>query len=206
MARKLVVYFSLLSPWAFIGHGELQKLVRKHALDVDYRPIDLMQIYAATGGTPLAKRHPSRQAYRLLELQRWRDKRGLTFGLWPRFWPFDPGLADRTICALTLDRADPQKFIAGAFSAIFAQNRNLADEHEVAAVLSENGYNTLWLARARSEEAEALYEKNHALALHAGVFGSPSYVLDGELFWGQDRLELLDEALTSGRPPFSAEI
>jgi 2-hydroxychromene-2-carboxylate isomerase len=170
---------------------------------VDYRPVDLMEVFPESGGLPLGKRHASRQAYRIVELQRWREKRGLAFHLWPRFWPFDPSLADRVICALVVEKAEPEKFISGAFAAIFEQNRNLADEHEVAAVLGETGYHALWLTRAAAPEALALYGKNRAQALAAGVFGSPSYVLDGEIFWGQDRLDLLDDALTSGRPPFS---
>ena len=66
----------------------------------------------------------------------------------------------------------------------------------------ESGHERVWLQRGESGEAETCYQRNLALALEAGVFGSPSYVLDGEVFWGQDRLELLDDALTSGRPPF----
>ncbi|MBB4196737.1 disulfide bond formation protein DsbA [Rhodoblastus sphagnicola] len=204
MGRQLTVYFSLLSPWAYIGHSELRRLAEKHALTLDYRPVDLMEVFPESGGLPLGKRHPSRQAYRLVELQRWREKRGLDFHLWPRFWPFDPTRADRTICALAADKADPQKFIAGAFAAIFEQNRDIADENEIAAVLSETGYPSSWLTRATNAETATLYETNRTQALAAGVFGSPSYLLDGEIFWGQDRLDLLDDALTSNRPPFTA--
>jgi 2-hydroxychromene-2-carboxylate isomerase len=203
MGRRLTVYFSLLSPWAYIGHAELRRLAGKHDLAVEYCPVDLMEVFPETGGLPLSKRHPSRQAYRLLELRRWREKRGLCFHLWPRFWPFDPALADRVVCALVAGNADPQKFIAGAFAAIFEQNRNLADTHEVAAVLGENGYHPSWLARAGAPETAALYRDNRTRALAEGVFGSPSYVLDGEIFWGQDRLDLLDDALTSGRAAFT---
>jgi len=203
MGRQLTVYFSLLSPWAYIGHAELLRLAEKQGLAVDYRPVDLMEVFPESGGLPLSKRHPARQAYRLLELQRWRQKRGLDFHLWPRFWPFNPAHADRVICALVAEKADPQKFIAGAFAAIFEQNRNLADADEIAAVLGETGYHPSWLARAEAPAAAALYADNRRQALAAGVFGSPSYVLDGEVFWGQDRLDLLDDALTSNRPPFT---
>jgi 2-hydroxychromene-2-carboxylate isomerase len=205
VGRKLTVYFSLLSPWAYIGHAELRRLAVKHNLSLDYRPVNLIEVFPQSGGLPLPKRHPSRQAYRLTELRRWRDKRGLSFHLWPRFWPFDPSLGDRVVCALAAEKADPQLFLAAAFAAVFEQNRDLADPHEVAAVLSEAGYHTLWLARADAPEAVAIYEKNRVDALAGGVFGSPSYVLDGEIFWGQDRLDLLDDALTSNRAPFTPE-
>ena len=129
MSRNLTVYFSLLSPWAYIGHAELQGIIAKHGLRVDYRPVALSQVFPESGGLPLAKRHPSRQAYRMLELQRWREKRGLDFHLHPEFWPFDPSLGDRIICAMTLAGADPQKFIAAAFAGTFQRQRNLADPH-----------------------------------------------------------------------------
>jgi 2-hydroxychromene-2-carboxylate isomerase len=204
MGRRLTVYFSLLSPWAYIGDAEMLRLAARHDLALDYRPVSLMDLFPESGGLPLARRHPARQAYRLVELQRWRDRRGLDFHLRPRFWPFDPSLGDRVVCALAAKHADPGRFVTGAFAAIFQQNRNLADAEEIAAVLDETGYHPSWLTRARAPEAAALYAGNRVRARESGVFGSPSYVLDGEIFWGQDRLDLLDDALTSGRKPFVA--
>ena len=93
--------------------------------------------------------------------------------------------------------ADPEKFIAAAFTGIFETQRNLADEADIAAILSETGYEPHWLKRGKSAQAEALYQANLEQALAEGVFGSPSYLLDGEIFWGQDRLDLLDDALAS---------
>jgi 2-hydroxychromene-2-carboxylate isomerase len=140
----------------------------------------------------------------MIELQRWREKRGLNFHLQPRFWPFDPARADKVICAMVAEETDPGAFISRAFAATFEQNRNVADDQEIAAVLRESGDDPAWIFRAGTPEVAALYDENRARALTCGVFGSPSYVLlDGEIFWGQDRLDLLDDALTSGRPPFT---
>jgi 2-hydroxychromene-2-carboxylate isomerase len=204
MTRRISVYFSLLSPWAYIGHATLQGLVARHDLGVDYRPVALAQVFPESGGLPLAKRHPARLRYRILELQRWREKRGLNFHIHPQYFPFDPSLGDRVICAMTLAGADPHKFIAAAFAGIFERQRDLADAGTIAQTLEEAGYERDWLMRADGE-AELQYQRNLALALEAGVFGSPTYVLDGEIFWGQDRLELVDDALTSGRMAFSPD-
>jgi 2-hydroxychromene-2-carboxylate isomerase len=205
MTRHLAVYFSLQSPWAYIGHGELQGLAAKHNLRVDYRPVALSQIYPESGGLPLAKRHPIRQNYRIVELQRWRQKRGLNFHLHPKFWPFDPAAGDRIVCAMTLAGLDPARFISAAFAGVFERQRDLGAAATLAQILEESGYEPVWLQRGESGEAETCYQRNLALALEAGVFGSPSYVLDGEVFWGQDRLDLLDDALTSGRAPFRGD-
>ncbi len=205
MTRDLKIYFSLISPWAYIGHGELQRLAARHGLQLDYRPVALGLVFPETGGLPLPKRHPARQRYRILELQRWRDKRGLKFHLHPQFWPFDPSLSDRVVCAMAEAGVDPEKFVAAAFSGVFETQRNLADEGEIAAILRETGYEEHWLERGKSGAADALYKANLEQALGEGVFGSPSYVLDGEIFWGQDRLDLLDDALASGRPAFKTD-
>ncbi|WP_298422110.1 2-hydroxychromene-2-carboxylate isomerase [Rhodoblastus sp.] len=205
MSRALHVYFSLQSPWAYIGHATLQGLAAKHGLDIRYRPVALSQVFPESGGLPLAKRHPLRQRYRIVELQRWREKRGMDFHLRPQFWPFDPATGDRIVCAMTLAGVDSQKFIAAAFAGAFERQLDLADRHVLARLLDEAGYGSEWLERGEGGESELCYQRNLALALEAGVFGSPSYVLDGEVFWGQDRLELLDDALTSGRKPFSAD-
>ena len=77
MPRTLDYYFSLLSPWAYIGHASLMDIVGRHGLTVNYKPVALVQVFADTGGLPLPKRHPARQRYRMFELQRWREKRGL---------------------------------------------------------------------------------------------------------------------------------
>jgi 2-hydroxychromene-2-carboxylate isomerase len=205
MTRKITVYLSLISPWAYIGHREMLGLVAKHRLEVVYRPVALSQVFPESGGLPLAKRHPARQKYRVVELQRWREKRGLNFHLHPQFWPFDPSLGDRIICAMVSAGVDPEKFIAAAFAGTFERQRNLAEKADLATILREAGYEPHWLERGESGEAEVAYQRNLGLALEAGVFGSPSYLLDGEVFWGQDRLSLLDDALTSGRESFSSD-
>ena len=204
MAQKTIVYyFTLTSPWAYLGHAELLGIAGRHACSIDYRPMHLGQIFATTGGLPLAKRAPARQAYRLVDLQRWRLARGVHVGLAPKFFPFDPGLVDRTLIALLAERQPPDKFILGVFAAIFAQDRNMGDPTEIAAELQSCGFDAgKFLDLAARPEAAEVYQSNIHAALADGVFGSPSYVLGGEVFWGQDRLDLLEQALSSGRPPF----
>ena len=78
MSRAITYYFSLLSPWAYLGHAEFGRIAQRHDLTIDYRPVNLMTLFPETGGLPLPKRHPSRQRYRLLELQRWREARDVS--------------------------------------------------------------------------------------------------------------------------------
>ena len=203
MSRSIDYYFTLVSPWAYIGDALFKSIARKHRLAVTYRPVNLGKLFPNSGGLPLGQRHPLRQQYRLLELQRWREKRGLNFALKPKGWPFDPALGDRCVLALVEAGADPAPFISAFFKAVFEAEKSLADTGELAAVLKGCGADAdAIIAAAQSDRIKGAYEANYDNALAAGVFGSPAYVLEGEVFWGQDRLELLDDALTSGRKPF----
>jgi 2-hydroxychromene-2-carboxylate isomerase len=207
MPRSVDYYFSLASPWAYIGHRPFMDIARRHGLTVAYKPVPLGRLFPQTGGLPLAQRHPARQRYRMLELQRWREKRGLKFNLKPKFWPFDVALADRFVIAVAAAREDPDAFLRRAFAGIWEEERNLADPLVVAELAEAVGLDSSSLI----EEAGLMrtgerYDRNLEDAVAHDVFGSPTYVLDGETFWGQDRLELLDDALASGRAAYRAEV
>jgi 2-hydroxychromene-2-carboxylate isomerase len=205
MSRAIAYYFSLLSPWAYIGHRHFVDIARRHSAAIVYKPVLLNEVFSETGGLPLAKRHPARQAYRMLELQRWREKRRLDFHLWPKHWPFDADLANCSTLAIVAAGGDPADFVQKVFNGVWEGQENLADAAVLLPLLREAGFNPeTVLAKADSEEIRAAYERNRLEAVAIGVFGAPSYVLDGEIFWGQDRLDLLDDALASGRQPFSS--
>ncbi|MDP2356019.1 MAG: 2-hydroxychromene-2-carboxylate isomerase [Beijerinckiaceae bacterium] len=205
MARNLSYYFSLVSPWAYLGHAELERIARARDVVIDYRPVNLMDLFPETGGLPLPKRHPSRQTYRFVEMQRWREARDVPLVLRPKYWPFDFKLADRAMLMASGlgDQRAVHLLIAFAFRAVWVEERNLADEATLAEIATTAGFDASKLIEAaRSDAAGSAYAANFERARQDGVFGSPSYVLDGEVFWGQDRLGMLDAALVSGRAPY----
>ncbi len=203
MNRTIDYFFSLASPWSFLGHAPLMEVAQRHGAEVRLRPVELGPVFAETGGLPLAKRAPERQRYRLVELQRWRVKRGVDFHLHPRFWPFDATLADRTVIAALDGDLSVDRLLPRLFSAVWQKQENLADAGALAGIVSQVGLPGAELVeRALSADITAAYAENKTLALASDVFGAPSYVLDGEVFWGQDRIDLLDDALASGRSPF----
>jgi 2-hydroxychromene-2-carboxylate isomerase len=205
MSRRIEYFFSLVSPWAYIGHRLFVELARRHDAAIVYRPVPLNEVFAETGGLPLAKRHPARQAYRMIELQRWREKRGLAFHLKPKHWPFDAELANCAVLAIVAVGGDPTHFVQSAFAAIWEGEENLADLATLSRLIRESGLEPeTILAAAQSADLGATYENNRLEAIAIGAFGSPCYILDGEVFWGQDRLELLEDALRSGRDAYSA--
>ena len=203
MSRTIDYYFSMQSPWAYIGQNAFRAVVAEHDLTVNHKPIILVELFSETGGLPLAKRHPARQRYRMLELQRWRDKRGLNFPLCPKSWPFNARLADGFVIAAVEAGLDPAPFLLLAYPAIWEDERDLGDPATIKELGERAGLPAeKLLARASDDAISAAYEQNRQDAIEIGVFGAPAYVLDGEVFWGQDRIELLADALKSGRPPY----
>lgn len=206
MSRHIDYYFTLVSPWAYIGHEPFLAIARKHGASIAYKPVNLGEVFPQSGGLPLAKRHPLRVAYRTIELKRWREKRKLNFALKPKGWPFDPTLPDCVAVAMLARGEDPTDYLAAAFKAAFESELKLSDPDVLRDVLQKTGADSdEIIAQAQAPETLAAYAQNNSDALAAGVFGSPSYVRDGEPFWGQDRLDLLDDALTSGRAAFLAD-
>jgi 2-hydroxychromene-2-carboxylate isomerase len=206
MPRQVDYYFSLQSPWAYIGHKPFQDVAGTHGLKVNYKPVLLVELFSETGGLPLVKRHPVRQRYRLVELQRWRDRRGLNFQLKPANFPFNPRLADGVVIAAVEAGRDPDSFLRRAFPGLWEHQLDLADPAILVKLADDSGLPGRQLVeRSGSDEIGAAYEKNRQDALAADAFGSPSYVLDGEVFWGQDRIDLLADALKSGRAPYRSQ-
>jgi 2-hydroxychromene-2-carboxylate isomerase len=207
MPRQIDYYFSLQSPWAYIGHKLFRDAVGTHGLAVNHKPVVLVDLFSETGGLPLLKRHPVRQRYRLVELQRWRDKRGLKFHLQPANWPFNARLADGLVIAAIEAGHDPDPFLRRAFAAIWEDELNLADAATLIRLADASGLpGSALVERSGSDDVGQVYEQNRQDALAADVFGSPAYVLDGEVFWGQDRIELLVDALKSGRAPYRSQV
>ena len=207
MPRQVDYYFSFSSPWAYIGHKAFRGVVDAYGLKVNHKPVILVDLFSETGGLPLIKRHPVRQRYRMVELQRWRDKRGLNFHFQPKHVPLNARLADGAVIAAIELGLDPDPFLRRAFPAVWEDELNLADPATVAKLANDTGLpGEKLVERSGSEEISAAYEQNRQDAIAADVFGSPVYVLDGEVFWGQDRIELLADALKSGRKAYSSNV
>ena len=197
--RHIDYYFTPQSPWTYLGHERFVALARAAGVQVQVRPADYGQIFAASGGLPLAKRPPQRQAYRLVELARFRDHLGLPMNVQPRFFPVAGDEAARLIIAAQLEGgAEAALKLSGAvFRAVWEQERDIASTDTLAQLLQEQGLPAAWLDAARRPEVQQAYDANTRQAIDIGVFGAPSYVIDGEIFWGQDRLDFVERRLAA---------
>lgn len=205
MPAKLDYYLTAVSPWTYLGHAAIRAIAEKHGATLVIKPVNLGEMFKESGQVPLAERPPLRQRYRFIELQRYADWRGMKLTLRPKFFPTNPALADHTICAILAAGDDPLDYMASVFAAIWADERDISDESTLADLLSAAGFDAAaMLERARTPEIAATRNRNTADAIAGDAIGVPCLVLNGEPFWGQDRLDLVDHALTTGRAPFRA--
>jgi 2-hydroxychromene-2-carboxylate isomerase len=190
-------YFAPQSPWTYLGHARLSAIAHAARAEVRVLPADFGQIFAASGGLPLAKRAPQRQAYRLQELARFRDHLQLPLTVQPRFFPVAADPSARLIVAVGQHdgMAAALRLSGAVFAAVWAQERDLASPEVLAELLGECNLPAQRLEQSHDADVQAAYDANTRAALDAGVFGAPSYCVEGEIFWGQDRLDFLARKL-----------
>jgi len=199
LSHRVDYYLAPQSPWTYLGHERLAALAAAAGATLRVLPVDLGRIFPLSGGLPLPKRAPQRQAYRLVELARFSRHLGIPMNVQPKYFPVAGDDAARLIIAVDLhDGAAAAMSIAGAIlRAVWAQQRNIADAQVLEQLLAENGLPSERLAQSRSPEVQQRYDANTQEAAELGVFGAPTYAIDGELFWGQDRLDFVQRRLQS---------
>jgi 2-hydroxychromene-2-carboxylate isomerase len=196
MARTVTVYYALQSPWTYLGWARLRALAARTRAEVRYRPIRMAPVFAASGGLPLAKRPQQRQAYRLMELERWRRRLNLPLVLHPKYFPVDEATAAGMVMALGQRDGDVGLLSQAMMTAVWAGERDLADRPTLLAIAAEQDLDGDALLEASASEAvQEEYAANTETAIAAGVFGVPSFLVGEELFWGQDRLDFVAETL-----------
>jgi len=194
-------YFTPQSPWTYLGHARFAAIAKTHGAQVNVLPVDLGgKVFPVSGGLPLAKRAPQRQAYRLVELQRFSEFLDVPLNLHPKYFPVASDDAAKLIIAVDLhDGADAAMAITGALlRAVWADERNIADESHLAALLAVAKLPARRIDDAQSQAVHERYEADSQRAIDAGVFGAPTFIIDGEMFWGQDRLDFVERRLRRG--------
>jgi 2-hydroxychromene-2-carboxylate isomerase len=199
VSRVIDYFFAPHSPWTYLGHERFAAIAREAGATVRLIPVDLLKLFAVSGGLPLPQRPPQRQAYRLLELRRFSQHLGMPMNVEPTFFPVAPHQAARLIIAVDqADGADAAMRLTGALlRAVWEQQRDIADDVTLTALLGEQGLPAERLTRAAEDDIGAQYDANTQRAIDASLFGAPSYVIDGELFWGQDRLDFVQRELAN---------
>jgi len=197
MSKLIDYYFATISPFMYLGHDRLVAIAAKHGATIAVKPINLGEVFPVSGGLPLSKRAPQRQAYRLVELERWSDHLDIPLNCQPRFFPVNGDLAASWILAAQEQGLDAAMALTGAIGrAIWAQERDVASESTLFGIAEELRLDAAALARrAATPEILGRYKAYTQEAIERKIFGAPTYIYRDELFWGQDRLDFLDRAL-----------
>lgn len=198
MAKVIDYFFTPISPWTYLGHDRFVALARQAGADVRVRPVDYGRVFPVSGGLPLAKRPPQRQAYRLEELKRWREFLLVPLNLQPKYFPVRDEMAARTIIAADQAGKDALKLAGAVLRACWAEEKNVADGPTLAVLADGCGLDGAALVKAAETDAiKAVWDRYTEEAIARGVFGAPTYVIDGKLFWGQDRLDFVERVLAA---------
>jgi 2-hydroxychromene-2-carboxylate isomerase len=190
-------FYTLSSPWAYFAGPRLGDIVRRHRARIILKPYDFQEVVPKTGGIPILTRPEPRQRYHVVELERWRSYLGMPLNLKPRFYPpKDNKTPGHTVIAAQQLGLDALRLSHAILRAIWAEERNVALPETRRQIADENGMDgAMLIGIEKSEAVVAEYRRNTDEVERLGIFGSPTYVFQDELFWGQDRLEFLDRAL-----------
>jgi 2-hydroxychromene-2-carboxylate isomerase len=199
MSKTVDYYLAPQSPWTYLGHQRFVQIAKAAGATVRVMPMDLGQVFPISGGLPLGKRAPQRQAYRLVEMARFSKALNLPMNLHPKFFPVAGDPAAKLIIAVDMHHGtDAALAITGAvLAAVWHEERDIADAATLAALLSEQHLDAACLALSDTPEVQDRYNSHTQRAIDAQVFGAPTYLVDGEMFWGQDRLDFVATALKS---------
>ncbi len=199
MSKTIDYYFTPVSPWTHLGHERLREMARQNGAVIRPKPVDFGRVFSVSGGVPLKQRPMQRQSYRMFELARWRDHLGIPIKLEPKFFPAAADLAAKTIIAAATHGTDKQMDIAGAIlRACWEEDRNVADAATLEAIATAQGVDgAALLAAAAAPAAQSAFDALTQEAIDHQVFGAPTYLIDGEPFWGQDRLEFVARKLAA---------
>ncbi|ASU40442.1 2-hydroxychromene-2-carboxylate isomerase [Herbaspirillum sp. meg3] len=197
MGKVCEYFFAPHSPFAYLGHARFVALAKQYDVQVVLKPFDLSKIFGQSGGLPLAKRAPQRQAYRLKELARWSKFLGLPMNLQPTYFPVQSDAAARLIIATQLAHGTNAALeLTGAvMRAIWEEEKNIADNDTLLAIANGLGHDGVSLLKSsETASVQAEFDRFTEEATAANVFGAPWFVVDGEGYWGQDRLDFVERA------------
>lgn len=198
MTKVVDYYYSLTSPWTYLGHARFLRIAAAAGATVNCKPCDFGVIFPKTGGVKLNQRAPQRQVYRMMELKRWRAFNDVELNLEPKYFPAASETARLMTIACGEAGLDIGLLSGAILRGVWVEERNIADEPTLTAIANEQGMDGAALLEAtRDETIATIAEANIAEALARNVFGAPTYIYQNENFWGQDRLDFVERALAA---------
>ncbi|WP_422040273.1 2-hydroxychromene-2-carboxylate isomerase [Roseibium sp.] len=190
--ETITYFYAPISGYAYLGEKRLMGIAAEAGAKVDFQPVDIQKVFAAAGATPPPKQSQTRLNYRYMDLRRSAERLGLPINPKPKHWPVPVELPARLVHAAQALGMEPHIVSFAMLEAVYARELDLTDHEvveELVHALPLDG-KALW-TEATGDAAAKRYVSATEAAIAQGVPGSPTYVLGGEMFFGQDRLDML---------------
>lgn len=195
MPDKIDFYFDFMSPFVYLARGRLVEIARKHDRQIAYHPIELKRAKLAAGNDgPSNQQIPAKLKYMVADLNRWAERYGIPFN--PITGQDSARMNIGTYFAIDRDQADD--YVAEGFRLGYVLGSDLNDESVLATLSDSMGWNREeFLPFLESREGKERYETENIEAHATGIFGVPIMMVGNEMWWGNDRLDFLDEFLSA---------
>ena len=196
MTKTLDYYFATPSPWSYLATPRIIELEKKYELKINWKPCNIMEIFAKNGTAAVKDRPQPVQLNRLTELKRWSEYLAMPLTIKPKFFPVDPTLSQKIIIAVQNNNINPSDITFSFMKAVWAEEKDISNEETIKEICKESNLDfSSIIEQAKSDEVNNQYIKNKEEAIQNNVWGAPTFIYNNELFWGQDRIEFLERAI-----------
>lgn len=182
------------SPWTFLGHKKVNEISKKNNCELDIMPVNYGEIFPVSGGLPVHKRPLQRQKYRLQELKRWSEFLKIKLNPEPKHFPSRSLLPSKVIISVKILNFENVNDIAYAImEGLWIKELNIDDPKNLKKILTrfiKTADEVIDFSESKQVEKEMNEYTKEAIEL--AVFGAPTYILDDQIYWGQDRLDFLE--------------
>ena len=187
------------SPWTFLGHKRLGEIIKKYKVKLNMRPVNYGEIFPISGGLPVSKRPVQRQKIRLQELKRWSKFLDINLIFQPTSFPSKSMLPSLLIIASQMMKTNKDFELAhNIMNALWVEDLDIDDENVLLSILNKMDLSSQEiLSLANSEECSNTMQRFTKIAIEKNVFGAPTFIIDDQIYWGQDRLDFVDRHLES---------
>ena len=194
MEKQVEFYFDFGSPYSYLAYKALPGIAAAHGAQIVWRPMLLGGVFKATGNRSPAE-IPAKANWTRRDMQRWAERYGAAFNHNPYF-PINTLILMRGAAGMQLRGLDFHKYVEAIFHAMWVEPRNLGEPQELAAALRRAGFDAdAFQSLVNDPAVKEQLKKDTEEAVARGVFGAPTFFVGEAMFWGQDRLEFVAEAL-----------
>lgn len=196
---QLDYFMSHGSPWTFLGHKRLGEIIKKYKVKLNMLPVNYGEIFPISGGLPVSKRPIQRQKIRLQELKRWSKFLDINLIPQPTSFPSKTMLPSLLIIASQMMKTNKDFELAhNIMNALWVEDLDIDDENVLLSILNKMDFSSdEILSLAKSEECSNTMQIFTKIAIEKNVFGAPTFIIDDQIYWGQDRLNFVDRHLES---------